>query len=249
MSLEGRRAVRLEGLPVPVAELHDILEQPGAERSEEDSPGAWRPFFILRQGTSRLAIMADRLIGEQEIVVKSLGWPLRRVRNVGGAAVLATGETVIILNPSDMLKAGLKLMGAPAQRPASQTSEARTERRRRRVLVVDDSLTTRTLEKTILEAAGYETLAVADGAAALDALRSHDIDVVVSDIEMPRLDGFALTAEIRRDEKLQQLPVILVTSLEAREHRERGVAVGADAYIVKSGFDQGQLLDTIGRLL
>jgi two-component system chemotaxis sensor kinase CheA len=127
--------------------------------------------------------------------------------------------------------------------------ELKSERRRRRVLVADDSVTTRTLEKTILEAAGYDTVTVPDGAAALDALRAQEIDIVVSDIEMPRLDGFALTAEIRRDEALQQLPVILVTSLEAREHRERGVAVGADAYIVKSGFDQGKLLDAIGRLL
>jgi two-component system chemotaxis sensor kinase CheA len=89
----------------------------------------------------------------------------------------------------------------------------------------------------------------ADGAEALSVLRSQPIDLVVSDIEMPRVDGFALTTEIRRDERLRQIPVVLVTSLEAREHRERGVAVGADAYIVKSRFDQNQLLETISRLL
>ena len=117
------------------------------------------------------------------------------------------------------------------------------------MLVVDDSLTTRTLERSILEAAGYEVAAATDGMEAIGMLRDQPIDLVVSDVEMPRLDGFGLTAEMRRDEKLRQVPVVLVTSLDAREHRERGVAVGADAYIVKSGFDQVELLDTVARLL
>ena len=92
-------------------------------------------------------------------------------------------------------------------------------------------------------------MVASDGVEALTVLRSEQVDLVVSDIEMPRLDGFGLTAQIRHDERLRQIPVVLVTSLEAREHRERGVEVGADAYIVKSGFDQNLLLQTIGRLL
>ncbi|MBV9281370.1 MAG: hybrid sensor histidine kinase/response regulator [Chloroflexi bacterium] len=247
VTLEGRRTVTLGGAVVPVVELGDILERPERARPPEGTE-AWRPYFVIRQAESRLAVLADHLIGEQEIVVKSLGWPLRRVRNVGGAAVLGSGDTVVILNPFDMLKSGLGLVETETRRVVSETAAPPTPRRHR-VLVVDDSLTTRTLERTILEAAGYETVAVADGAAALDALRGQSIDLVVSDVEMPRLDGFALTAEIRRDERLRHLPVVLVTSLEAREHRERGVAAGADAYIEKSGFSQGHLLDTIGRLL
>jgi two-component system chemotaxis sensor kinase CheA len=148
-----------------------------------------------------------------------------------------------------MLKSGLKLVGSRRESARREAAASEAERRPRRVLVVEDSLTTRTLEKTILEAAGYETVAVTDGLAALDVLRREPIDIVVSDVEMPRLDGFGLTSEIRRDEKLHHLPVVLVTSLEAAEHRERGVQVGADAYITKSGFAQGHLLDTIGRLL
>jgi two-component system chemotaxis sensor kinase CheA len=117
------------------------------------------------------------------------------------------------------------------------------------VLVVDDSLTTRSLEQSILEAHGYEVAVAGDGLEALARLRSEPLDLVVADLEMPRMDGYALTAEIRRDERLRHLPVVLVTSLDSPEHRERGVAVGADAYIVKSGFDQNELLETLGRLL
>lgn len=117
------------------------------------------------------------------------------------------------------------------------------------MLVVDDSLPTRTLVRSILETAGYATAVAADGEEALRLLRAEAVGLVVTDVEMPRLDGFGLTAEIRRDERLRLTPVVLVTSLGAPEDRERGVAAGADAYIVKSGFDQGQLLDTIGRLL
>ena len=181
-------------------------------------------------------------------MIKSLGWPLRRVRNVSGAAVLGSGQTVVILNPIDLLKSGLKLVGSRG-RGGATSAASEPERRQRRLLVVDDSLTTRTLERSILESAGYGVLVAADGMEALAILRAEPIDLVVSDVDMPRLDGFGLTAEIRRDDELRQTPVVLVTSLDAPEQRERGVAAGADAYIIKSGFDQAQLLDTVGRLL
>jgi two-component system chemotaxis sensor kinase CheA len=187
------------------------------------------------------------LVGEQELMIKRLGWPLRRVRNVGGMAILGSGETTVILNPADLFKTGLKLIGTGSYLPASSLPE-RTQQRRR-VLVADDSLTTRTLERSILESAGYDTAVAGDGLEALKVLRSQSIDLVVSDVNMPHLDGFDLTAEIRRDEKLRRIPVVLVTSLDAREHRERGAAVGADAYIVKGDFDQNLLLETIERLL
>jgi two-component system, chemotaxis family, sensor kinase CheA len=117
-------------------------------------------------------------------------------------------------------------------------------------MVVDDSITSRTLERSILEAAGFETITAIHGAQALEFLRRGEhVDLVVSDVEMPELDGFGLTSEIRRDPRLAQIPVILITSLNAPEHKERGAAAGADAYIVKGEFDQGVLLETINRLL
>ena len=108
---------------------------------------------------------------------------------------------------------------------------------------------TRTLERTILEAAGYSVVVATDGAQALELLNEHPIDIIVSDVEMPRMDGLALTAAVRQDERWPNLPIVLVTSLDAPEQVERGAASGADAYIVKGRFDQNDLLNTIGRLL
>jgi two-component system chemotaxis sensor kinase CheA len=116
------------------------------------------------------------------------------------------------------------------------------------VLIADDSLTTRTLERYILEAAGYEVELAGDGAEALAILLQRSCDVLVSDVEMPGLDGIALTAHVRSDPKLSDVPVILVTSLDSPTDRERGLQAGADAYIVKSSFDQDQLLRTIREL-
>ena len=120
---------------------------------------------------------------------------------------------------------------------------------KKRVLVVDDSVMTRTLERTILESAGYSVVVATDGAHALELLSHSPIDAIVSDVEMPRMDGLELTAALRQDERWRHLPVVLVTSLDSQEHIERGAAAGADGYIVKGRFDQNDLLQAIGRLL
>jgi len=116
------------------------------------------------------------------------------------------------------------------------------------VLVTDDSVTSRMLIKGILEAAGHRVTTTVDGMEALEALRAGSFDIVVSDVEMPRLNGFDLTARIRAERRLAELPVILVTALASPRDRERGIEVGANAYIVKSEFDQGNLLEIIRRL-
>ncbi|NJL95920.1 MAG: response regulator, partial [Anaerolineae bacterium] len=114
-----------------------------------------------------------------------------------------------------------------------------------RILVVDDSITTRTLERNILSGAGYRVVTANDGVEALALLETEKFDLIVSDIEMPRIDGFQLVEWVRQSSVYGQLPIILVTSLESQEHRERGLKAGADAYIVKSGFEQAVLLETI----
>jgi two-component system chemotaxis sensor kinase CheA len=158
---------------------------------------------------------------------------------------------VVILNPGDLIKtAELQLdTGQAGIRGAERITAEPEDAPRRRVLVVDDSVMTRTLERSILDAAGYEVVVATDGQQALDMLRETAVDLVVSDVEMPRLDGLGLTSAIRQDEMLRHLPVILVTSLDSPDHVERGAAAGADAYIVKGRFDQHELLQTIGRLL
>src|SRR5439155_11705321 len=121
--------------------------------------------------------------------------------------------------------------------------------RHSRLLVADDSFTTRELIRSILQSAGYEVTTAVDGFDALDKLRADAYDLVVSDVEMPRVDGFQLTTQIRQDLGLTDLPVVIVTSLASETHRRRGLEAGAQAYIIKSQFDQSNLLDTVRQLL
>ena len=245
LHIEGRRAIKIDGAIVPVVELRDVLQMPAVGEPASD----WRPYFVLRGNDRPVALLTSRLVDEQEIVVKSLGAPLRRVRHVAGAAVLGTGQAIVILSSSDVARTALSKVEIGASHVVHAMPHTTTGAARRRVLVVDDSVMTRTLERSILEAGGYDVLVAADGAQALELLQLEAVDLVVSDVEMPRLSGFELTAAVRQDERLRHLPVVLVTSLESPEHLERGAAVGADAYIVKGRFDQGDLLQTVGRLL
>jgi len=152
----------------------------------------------------------------------------------------------LVLDPVTVVDAGLGLGAGPGFASAEATPAGRA---RRRILVVDDSITTRTLEQSILEAAGYDVRTAVDGADGWQALQEHGCDLVVADIEMPRMDGFALCEAIRGSKRFTALPVVLVTALETPEHRARGLEVGADAYIGKSSFDQRNLLDTLTQLL
>ncbi|HYS43145.1 MAG TPA: response regulator, partial [Geobacteraceae bacterium] len=204
------------------------------------------PLFVTGSGASRIAFGVDGILGEQEILVKSLGPQLSRVRNIAGATVLGTGKVAAILHPGDLLKSAVKGAAMPAG--AAYPAE-KSEAPRKSLLVVEDSITARTLLKNILETAGYRTSTAMDGIDALTQLRTETIDLVVSDVDMPRMNGFELTAQIRGSRKFADLPLVLVTSLDSREDRERGIEVGANAYIVKSSFDQSNLLEVVKRLI
>jgi two-component system chemotaxis sensor kinase CheA len=180
--------------------------------------------------------------------VKPLGRPLSHVRNVSGAALLGTGEPVIILNPADLVRSA-KGVGGRIRSINGRQQGASAEVTPAHILVVDDSITTRTLEKNILEVAGYQVTTATDGVEALKRLHDDHIDVIVADVQMPHMDGVTFTRQVRESTEYSQLPVILVTSLESREDRERGMLAGADAYIVKRGFDQAELLATIAQFL
>ncbi|MBI4195209.1 MAG: response regulator, partial [Betaproteobacteria bacterium] len=194
----------------------------------------------------RIAFVVDAVLDEHEVLVKRLGKPLSRVRNIAGVTVLGSGRVAPILNVADLLKSARKTGGAAA-RGAAEASPAKAEARM--ILVVEDSITSRMLLKGILEAAGYGVKTAVDGAEAFTALRAERFDLVFSDVEMQRMNRFDLTANIRADRKLAELPVVLVTALETREDRERGIDVGADAYLVKSSFDQSNLLEAVRRLI
>ena len=146
---------------------------------------------------------------------------------------------------ADLLKSAARL-GAP-HRQVAQTRD--TERKKKSILIAEDSITSRMLLKNILESAGYSVRTTVDGVDAFAALTNETFDLLVSDIEMPRMTGLDLTAKIRGDKKLSGLPVVLVTSLASREDRERGIDVGANAYIYKSSFDQSNLLEVVRRLI
>jgi two-component system chemotaxis sensor kinase CheA len=242
-SIENRETVTLDGRTLPFVPLRAVLELPRGEKGR-DLPESI-PAAVLGTGEDRIAFGVDEVLNEQEVLVKDLGKQLRRVRNIAAATVLGTGTVVPILNVPDLMKSAVRAAAAAAAPEAARELHAE----KKNILVVEDSITTRTLLKNILEALGYDVRTAVDGMDAFTALRTGAFDLVVSDVDMPRMNGFDLTAKIRSDKKLAETPVILVTALESREDRERGIDVGANAYIVKSSFDQGNLLEAIRRLI
>jgi len=243
-SVENRETVELEGTVFSFIRLADLLELPRQESKGKEQENI--QLLLFEYEGKRLAFGVDAVLGEEEILVKSLGSQLTRVRNVAGATVLGSGKVVPILHPGDLLKSAVK--GVAAMTGAIPARED-VETSRKSVLIVEDSITARTLLKNILETAGYVTLSAVDGMDALALLRMEEIDLVVSDVDMPRMNGFDLTSRIRASREFADLPVILVTSLDSREDRERGIEAGANAYIVKSSFDQSNLLEVIKRLV
>lgn len=240
-TVENREAIEIGGRALSLVRLADVLGLPA--RTSQTSGDDYLPLVVLSGAGRRIAFVVDQIIGDQEVLVKGLGPQLARVPNIAGATLLGNGQLVPILNVADLLLAALRSVpqgAAPA--PASGQPQ-------RSLLVVEDSITARSLLKSILETAGYRVETAVDGADALTLLHTAAFDLVVSDVEMPRLDGFELTARIRADKKLADLPVVLVTALESREDKERGIEVGANAYIVKSSFDQSNLFEVIRRLI
>jgi two-component system chemotaxis sensor kinase CheA len=202
--------------------------------------------IVLQSADQRIAVAVDAIMHEEEILAKPLHKPLVRVRNIAGATILGSGRVVPILNVTDLMKSAKKCGAAPDWVVAAGRQAVK---KKKSLLVVEDSVTSRMLLKGILESAGYHVKTAVDGAEAYATLHEGEFDLAVSDVEMPRMNGFDLTARIRADKRLADLPVVLVTALESREQRERGMDAGANAYIVKSGFDQGNLLEVVQRLL
>jgi two-component system chemotaxis sensor kinase CheA len=237
---EGRNVMATDGSPVPLLALGQLIPP-----AEEQVRGERIPVILLRAGGQRLAVAVDELISEQEVVLRPLGPTPQPLPLVSGAAILPSGTVALVLNVPVLLEAGLKPQAATGSFPGPRSAT----RSRPRILVADDSITTRTLEQSILESAGYEVRTAVDGADAWRLLQEHTVDLVVSDVEMPRMDGFGLCQAIRGAKRLKHLPVILVTALESSADRTRGLEAGADAYLGKSSFDQQHLLDTIQQLI
>lgn len=243
-TVENRATISLDSQVVALASLGEVLELPRQGLTAGASTQV--ALVILGTGRQRIAFQVEEILGEQEVLVKTLGRQLARVRNIAGASVLGTGQVVAVLNVPDLLKSAVKRVSLS---PVSVVADETGEVSKRSILVVEDSITSRALLKNILESAGYRVTTAVDGMDAYTTLKTGTFDLIVSDVEMPRMDGFDLTAKVRADKLLGDLPVILVTALGSLEHRERGIDVGANAYIVKGSFDQSNLLETVSRLI
>ncbi|NFV79108.1 hybrid sensor histidine kinase/response regulator [Magnetospirillum aberrantis] len=241
-TVEGKSVVYLGEQQVPLLSLAHLLAL--GETAVKVSRNVV-PLLVLKNGDRRVAVAVDEFLSIREALVKDIGVPAAMGTMVAGGMLLEDGGVALVLNPFEIVETFRK----SGSIRVLTTVEKPPERRAPVILVVDDSLTTRTLEKSILEAHGYGVRLAVDGIEALAKLRADHVDLVISDIQMPRLDGFGLLQAIKADQALKKLPVILVTSLEAREDRERGLALGADAYVVKRKFDQKELLETIGQIL
>jgi two-component system chemotaxis sensor kinase CheA len=237
LSLTGRTSLEVRGASIPLRDLAEVL---GAAAP----PLPPRPPAIVVVASGRpVALACDRLIGESEVIVKPLGPLLASVTGYLGAAILGDGRVALLIDPAAATSTSVRVRPSEGSAPV----EPRVVRT---LLVVDDSFMVRELQRSIFEAAGYHVETAKDGREALLRLASHGkVDLVVSDVDMPEMDGLALTAAIRASVDWQSLPIILVTSRETADDRRRGVEAGADAYMVKDSFDQHALLETVAQMV
>lgn len=242
--VENRETISVNGRAVSLARLEAVLELPRRSGAAEESAAI--PVVVMSSAEQRVAFAVDEVMREEEVLVKPLHQPLVRLRNISGATVLGSGKAVPVLNVADLIKSARKHGVAPVAVVAPKTEAPAPSKK---VLVVEDSITSRMLLKGILETANYQVRTAVDGIDGFTALREERFDLVVSDVEMPRMNGLDLTAKIRADKALADVPVVLVTALESRQERERGIDVGANAYIIKSSFDQSDLLEVVRRFI
>ena len=243
-TIEGRMAIQLREHIVPLVRLNEVLQLPPA-RDEEGKAKNEMPVVIATSFDSRVGFIVDEIVGEEEVFIKSLGKHLGKVKNVSGVIIMATGEVAVVLDIADLIAhSALSLPQVTGKRRASKV-----ERKEKRILVVEDAFSTRELEKNILETHGYLVDTAVDGLDALDRMTGTKYDLIVSDIEMPRMDGFELCRTLKKKEGYKDIPFVMVTALQKEEDKRRGIEVGAAAYIIKSAFEQMNLLETIERLV
>lgn len=198
---------------------------------------------VVRRGGSRLGLAVDELMSEERIIAKRLPWNLRSVSGVSSAFVGGDGSVILIVNVPELFDM------EPGEQAAPRAAAERTEVRTPRLLVVDDSVTSRTLQKNIFVAAGYEVVTATNGQEGWDLLQHEAIDLVLADVEMPVMTGIELTRRIRASQRFKELPVVIITSLGSEADIQAGADAGADEYVVKGRFNQRELLEAVARLV
>ncbi|MFK3740183.1 Hpt domain-containing protein [Massilia sp. TN1-12] len=244
--LEAARAqgtLAVQGEPLPLHYLPALLREPGGSGAQLGAQRSY-PVLVLRNGAVRIALQVDEVQGNREVVVKNIGPQLARMPGIAGATVLGSGEIVLILDPVLLAGPDVRLPGGDAPAPAQPLVPARVAT----IMVVDDSLTVRKVSQRLLEREGYRVLLAKDGVDALEQMQETQPDLMLVDIEMPRMDGFDLTRNVRGNEATRALPIVMVTSRTADKHRNYARDLGVDAYFGKP-FQEDALLAEIARLL
>jgi two-component system chemotaxis sensor kinase CheA len=237
-SAEGRPVVWVEDQPVPVSTLADTL---GLESAE----AAIGPIVVLADTARRHAFQVDRLLGQRDVVLKGLSGILPHLPAVAGASVEPDGSVLVVLDPPGLIQRARQANRGETPRTGKPPSAAPP----RRILVVDDALTIRELQRSILERAGFGVRVAVDGTDALSKLAEEPSDLILTDIEMPNMDGFALTEAVRAHPSLANIPVLILSSRSSEADRQKGLDAGADGFIIKSGFDESSLLAAVNRLI
>jgi two-component system chemotaxis sensor kinase CheA len=240
--VEGHEVVRFDNHPILLRTLADILNLQKTERSTPSSLFT----VIIKKEWRTLALVVDEVIGEREIIVKPLQAPLLHIPCIAGATLSSRGDVVLVLNANDLISRGTENNFTTI---LSENKEVVTAKNIKHILVVDDSITTRTLEQNVLENQGYKVTTALNGKEAWDLLQKQAFSLLITDVNMPIMDGFELTEKVKQSEKLNAMPVIIVTSLNSTSEKKRGIEVGANAYIVKSEFESSVLLQTISQLV
>jgi two-component system chemotaxis sensor kinase CheA len=226
--------------PIRVFSLARLLGPPLEARQLEQTAIV----VIVSVGTRRGGLIVDEVLDEDELVMRPLGAEDGAVPHAAGATILPSGKVALVLAVPSLLSAGLRPGKAIAP-----TVTADRDTPRLRILVADDSITTRTLEQGVLESAGYQVFTAVNGEDAWQTLQQEGADALVADVEMPRMDGFALCRRVRSSERFRELPIVLVTGLDSAADRARGLEAGADVYIAKASFDQTTLLEAVSQLI
>ncbi|MDP4289767.1 MAG: response regulator [Bacteroidota bacterium] len=244
-SVENKDTINVDGVAVGIMWLSKMLDL--STKTTLTNRNELFHALLIHSGQRKIVFVVDAILDEQEGVIKSLGSQLVNVRNVSGATLLGDGRIVPILNTTELIE---NLINTSSMSIANNDlNDEENDKQKQTILVADDSITSRSLIRNIIESAGYNVKTAVDGVEAFSLLQGEHFDMVVTDVEMPRMNGFDLTTKIRNDKNFNDLPVILVTALELPSDKQRGMECGANAYIVKSSFEQSNLVDAISRLI
>jgi two-component system chemotaxis sensor kinase CheA len=255
-SIEGSKAIRVIDSTVPLVRMEEVLNLPpppdiirsgnGHGHGHRLKKGERYQVVVIEHAHQRVAFMIDRLIEEQNVIVKSLEPPLNKIKNVAGVTILEQGEIVPILHVPDLMDSARKIKHRPVNASAGSKTSVVGEKR---VLLVEDSLTTRALLKSIISSLGFEVFTAENGVEALNMLAENKSDLVLTDIQMPEMDGLEMTRLIKADPEIQNIPVVMITSLAGEDEIREGMEAGADAYIKKGEFDQNMLLEMLQTMI